>query len=234
MPYCSKCGVEIEDRLEKDPLCNTPVQNLDAEELSDDNRYPSIKEKSSMANPQKRFLAWEMLSILLVTSFLIVLTINLTIDGTLSWAGYPMAAIGVAWIYTTLILLFFKKPALIFAGNFTATIGFLAIVDMFNGKLEWFLVLGLPIVGIIVGASLFNIILTGKIKDRGANIAACIILTTGICCIGFDLLISAYMGAVSITWSAIVMVSLIPITMFLLYYHYSLRKKIDIKRIFHV
>ena len=41
MTYCSRCGVEVEERAQVCPLCEAPIQRLD-EPREDPARYPDI------------------------------------------------------------------------------------------------------------------------------------------------------------------------------------------------
>ncbi|MHA1367890.1 MAG: hypothetical protein ACTSP5_15990 [Candidatus Heimdallarchaeota archaeon] len=40
MPYCSRCGVEVEPNKEKCPLCDTKIQELEDEEEEYTSKYP--------------------------------------------------------------------------------------------------------------------------------------------------------------------------------------------------
>jgi hypothetical protein len=235
MPYCSQCGVEVNEGTEKCPLCHEPIKTKGKKKKkADEEKYPVGEERIPLTNGQKRFLAWEILTFFLLTAFGVVLTINLIKEGTISWAGYPMVGIGSVWIISTLILLLFRNVILILSGIFVSLTGALVLIDIIDGSLNWFLVLGLPLVGMITVASGAVALLIRFLKDVGANLAAFILFLIGILCLGIDLLVSGYMGNVSISWSAIVMVSIYPVAFFLVYYHYRLKKRIDLKKIFHI
>jgi len=235
MPYCSQCGVELNAETKKCPLCKTTIYSK--EEGGDEkaqNDYPPVEVKATMTNGQKRFLSWEIETFFLATSFGIVLTINLLKEGTISWGGYPLIAIGSVWLISTLILLLFKQLILIMTGLVVSLTGALVLIDLMNGKLEWFLVLGLPIVSMTAFVAAVVALLVKYLRNPGANLAAFITFLIGVFCLGLDLLISGYRGKVYISWSAIVMVSLYPLALFFLYYHYRLRKRFDLKKIFHL
>ncbi|HPI88856.1 MAG TPA: hypothetical protein PK859_06080 [Spirochaetota bacterium] len=130
--------------------------------------------------------------------------------------------------------MFIRRPGIIIAGNFIVTTGFLALLDVFDGSLDWFLRLGLPIAGMVTVASLLIALFVWLLKRWAALLWSIIILLAGVFCIGLDLLVSGYRGSVGMSWSFIVMVSLYPVALLLLFYHIFLRKRLDLKRFFHV
>jgi hypothetical protein len=51
---------------------------------------------------------------------------------------------------------------------------------------------------------------------------------------GVDLLISGYLGDARMTWSFIVLAATFPLTGLAMYYHFYLRKRFDIRKVFHL
>ena len=107
MPYCSKCGVEVDNHILNCPLCKTPIQQY-GQNSQGSNKYPKISPTKELSNKQKRIIAWEIITGTLVTAFLVVLTVNLSVKGKITWASYPMTGIGAAWLYMTFLLLFLQ------------------------------------------------------------------------------------------------------------------------------
>ena len=234
MPYCSQCGVEVDNTIDTCSLCKTPIQKLASGDEEIELKYPERKIKVPVTNKQIRLILWTTLSILLITSFLIVLAINLLKDGAITWSGYGMTSIGGAWIYCALLLFFIRRPSVVIAGNFIATSGLLSLIDIIDGSLDWFLVLGLPIAGAVTLVSIIIVLAVKFSRERGANIIGLTFSLATILCIGIDLLVSGYGGNVSMSWSFIVLAAVCPIAFFMFYYHYNLRKRYDITKIFHV
>jgi hypothetical protein len=128
---------------------------------------------------------------------------------------------------------FARRPIVVIAGQAVATAGFLVAIDLFDGRLEWFLQLALPIVAIGTGASLLVWLVARKSHRAPAMIAAAVLFGCGASSIGLDLLISAHLGAAHLSWSFIVIGAVVPPTAFLLYFHFRLRRRIDLARILH-
>jgi hypothetical protein len=232
MPYCPRCGVETDRGVASCPLCSTEIPRFN--EGEDERRYPERRRYAPLSGAQKRFMVWLAVTMLFLTSFLVVLTVNLVAEGRITWGSYALAGIGAGWIYISLLLLFIRKASLIIAGNFIVTAGFLALIDVFDGSLDWFLRLGLPIAGMVTAASLLMALFVSALKRWPALVCALALIVSGVVCVGLDLLVSGYRGSAGMTWSFIVMVALYPLAGLFLAYHVFLRKRIDPGRYFHL
>lgn len=233
MPYCSKCGVKLDNNIEKCPLCNLSIQKFDQSNSINRKKYPEQKYRESLSNRQIRFFTWQILSIVFAIGFLIVMTINLLQNSSLSWAGYPMTAIGAAWLLMTFVVFFLKTPILIITGNFITLSGLFVLLDIIDGNLNWFLTLGLPILGMVATIALivyFSILL---FKNKYSLILSIFLNMIVVFCIGINLLISGFQGNTRISWSLFVTIAIVPISLLLLWYNFHLRKIIDFKKIFH-
>lgn len=232
MSYCSKCGVKVDSNVKKCPLCNIPIHHFDNSPSS--GNYPERKNKASMTNKQIRTLTWHILSLIFTISFLIVLSVDLVINSKITWSGYPMTGIGAAWLITTFILLFLRKPLIIVIGNSFSILCCLLLIDIFDGNLNWFLQLGLPIWGMVTAIVVTIFILIITLKNPGAEVTGIAFILIGFFCIGLELLVSAFMGNISLKWSFIVLSIMLPLGSFLIIYHYALRKKYDLSKVFHI
>lgn len=232
MPYCSKCGVEVDNHLDDCPLCSAPIQKFD--ETASSGKYPPRYLKRIRSNKEIRTLTWHIISLVLIISFLSVLSIDLVINHRMVWAGYPMTGIGVTWLMITFILLFARKPLVIIIGNTVSVLLCLVLLDIFDGSLNWFLQLGLPITSMVFVVTLVTYILIKYLKNPGSNVAGILILMIGVLCVGLEMLISAFVSSFHVKWSFIVLAVLIPLGTFLIVYHYAFRKKYDVTKIFHL
>ncbi|MBD3193029.1 MAG: hypothetical protein GF308_20500 [Candidatus Heimdallarchaeota archaeon] len=235
MPYCSRCGVEVEPTVEKCPLCGTPIQQLEDEPPLFQKKYPDAlpeKPKQERTAQQKRMLALEIVSISLALPLLIVLGINLIANKTVSWSLYPISALILIWILTAIPLLIPKRPIIIIPGEVIAVAAFLVIVDYLpNNQIDWYLNLALPtiaLLGVIVTAIVLG---ARRVKEHGFLIAAMILAGVGLINLGLDLIIMSYVrGKVSIVWSPFVLIPTFLIAGGLLYFHFRLRKKVNLER----
>jgi hypothetical protein len=240
MPYCSRCGVEVDTHIKECPLCHTPIQQLDKEEplTSFKEKYPAPeveKQKNLLTSRQKRMIALEIISVVLLIPFLVLVSVDLLYNVKLTWSLYPLSAIVLAWLLSAFPLIFGKRWIFITIGEVLSIVGFLAALDLFDGRLEWFNVLALPLISITIFVISIVSFLSVKAKHRGTNIAAFIILGIGVICVGFDLIISAYyQQAYLLSWSIIVFLPCLVLGLFLLYVHYRLYQFFDFKKIFRI
>lgn len=232
MPYCSKCGVEVDAHLKRCPLCRFPIQKID-DEVSLPS-YPGVERNRTMSNREIRLLSWQIIITLFTISFFVVMVTDLIINGSFTWSGYAMTGIALAAFVITFILLFFRTPLVIIICNCTATIFFLLLIDSIDSKLQWFWYFGLPIWLTLTVIIVVAYILIRTLKNPGLNVAGIILAMTGLFCMELEMLITGFFGHFSIKWSFIVLAAVIPLSVFFITYHYSFSKKFDIKKVFHV
>jgi len=179
-----------------------------------------------------RFLAWEIVSVSLLTAFLIVVLTNIIVNFNITWAWYPMAAIFMVWLVATFPLLLPKRPLLIAIFSVTSIMLFLAFIDLIdNWAFDWYYDIALPIAFMLIVVTTGVIMLCLKVKKKGINIAAFILFGIGIIVLGLDLIICFDLKKIiNLTWSLFVIIPIILTAIFLLYIHYRLLKAVDIKK----
>ncbi len=235
MPYCSRCGVEIEEDKTHCPLCQTAIQELNDKPIETKRKYPDeqvTSPKKTKTGKQKRLLAWEITSVSLLIPLLITLFIDLIINKTVSWSLYPIASLLLAWILLTVPLLFPKKIAALLVGETLPVSVYLLIIDLIDNRhIDWFLRLGLPIIAIIITVSIAVAVGGLYVKNKGANIAALILFGIGVICLGVDFTVTSYLeGKFTVSWSLYVLATTIVIGGFLLYIHFRIIRGSKLKR----
>lgn len=100
MPYCVKCGVELENKLKSCPLCNTPVYWPDESDDNSHKPYPDRiqRKRSTYVNlvPSKAFVY--LITFILIIPLIVCLMIDLRRHGTMTWSFYPVSSIVLVWI----------------------------------------------------------------------------------------------------------------------------------------
>jgi len=235
MPYCKECGVEVEAYIEICPLCSTPIYDKDIEPRKKTVNYPDIPLVDTNKKVM-RFFIWEIISSLLLTSFLIVVLTNFILEFRISWAWYPMASILLVWLLTTIPLFLVKKPLLIpilVVLSITAFIGFIDFIDDFS--FEWAHIIALPLSGVLIFVTTLIVIISKKVKRKGLNIAAFVMFGSAIIVLCLEgILDFAFEGEINLSWSLAVVVPLSLIGGLFLYLHYRLLKTGDIKKLFQI
>jgi len=229
MAYCSRCGVEVEERAEICPLCEAPIQRL-GEARPEPARYP---ETAPSPGRQARYLVWLIWTAALLSVALACVAIDVILEQRISWSLYALTGVGVLWLFITLVVIFARRPIFVIVGQAVATAGFLILTDVFDGRLDWFVPLALPIVAVVTGAVLLVWLVARLSRRAPALIAAAVLFGCGAASVGLDLLVSAHLGAVRMGWSFIVLAAVVPPMALLLYFHFRLGRRIDLARIMH-
>ena len=233
------CGVEIDDSAETCPLCgrglnagdvlgeNEPVNLQIMPEFVDEIRPLSVKQRTR--------LVWEISTLMFISAVIVVLFVDLISNRRITWSVYPIIATGFAWVLSSLTSFFYKHPIVLFLGAYIDALALLLLIDIASGGPLWFILVGLPIT-----SSLFLVlgilgIIAPRIERRGLNIPAFILLGIGVFTMGIEVTIDWYLFHIfSLSWSGLVLVSVSPVAIILLFIHYRLRKYVDLKRFFHL
>ena len=102
--YCVKCGVKLQEGMERCPLCRTPVWN--PEDLFREKSYPDELPRQHREADLPGAVALTVLSALAV---LIVLTVCFKLYGSLRWGGYVVW--GIVLFYVVAVLpRWFRTP----------------------------------------------------------------------------------------------------------------------------
>lgn len=145
--YCVKCGVELEEGIEKCPLCQTKIPKIEGlENKNYESEYPKININLYDLKMKKIrkgvFLSFFTISII---SILEILFQNLIIYGKLDWGYYAIPSI----LIFDLLLFIFLNSYKMRANLFLILIGlssFLLFLDYGDKKFTWSLKRGVPIV----------------------------------------------------------------------------------------
>jgi len=229
MAYCPKCGVEVENK--KCPLCSYVIKQdihrvpfSHAVELDKKIVHFSSKEKKSIYNASTIFFA------ILISS--ICLTADNFFDKTITWAIYPIIVVTTIALITGVSL--YVKGVLKILGILLLFLLMLFLLDIYIPVTNFFMMISLPISSITTIISFLVVYIIKKSKRKGANIPGYILLGITVLTLSIDMIIQNFIGGeFRITWSLITTVTLIPISLFLLYIHYIFSQRVDLNKVFH-
>ena len=204
--YCVKCGVELADTEKICPLCQTKVYHPDTTFEEEELLYP----KNKYPNKKKRtFVPQALLTIAFIFPIIIVLMCDIRFNYGITWSGYVIGAIVLAYICAGLPTWFIKPNPVIFVPCDFAAVGlYLLYINLItNGN--WFLSFALPVLLsvaaiVVTVVTLVHYVKRGKLFIfGGASIAmgAFMLLMEFLMCLAFE-------GVKFIGWSLYPMVSL--------------------------
>lgn len=233
MIYCKKCGVELEEGVIHCPLCATPINNADASLKNLTNQSPFTPEKE-MTSPQKR-LVWEIISIAILSSVVVTLSIDFLLNQQIKWSEYPVVISMMVFSYISSFA-FLKTNALIkIVVGFLGACLFMVLIDMLTFGLAWAFTIGIPLLflGNLIAIVLF--VSFRKLKRKSISFAAYSLVAMGAYSVCIDAVISySKTSSIVLSWSGIVLASVLPVAAVLLYIHFRLTKNKEIERIFHL
>jgi hypothetical protein len=232
MTICAHCGVELDKGMKICPLCGLDAETNEEQDFVSDN-YPSniIKLRKK---EKKRFL-WELSAVIAFSAIAVCTLVDLLVSKGLKWSLYSDIPISAIWIILTVFRFTHKKMILVFPLVLCTILAALFLIDMISMDKQWFIPVGLPItlsaflaVGIVM--ALFR---TARLK--GLNIIALALVVLSGFCVLLEITLDAYLnGAVHLRWSLIAAISVIPVALVFLFYHYRLQKGKRLDSLFHI
>ena len=240
MPYCSRCGVEVDDTVESCPLCRAPIQKF-LEDGQTPCRYPA--EASSVPRGSRRDLMDKMRLARTVTTFgffipiFIVVSVDFFLNRSITWSSYVMASLLEMWLLSMLPLFLLRRPFVIIPTAYLSALIYMFVLDVLNGNLSWAIPFGGPIMTLLAVLAAGVLMAVKFTRRKGINIAAILLSAMVVLCIGLDILINWWLtGRFSMGWSLLVAGTSLPVIALLFYLHaaVSRKKSFRFKRFFHL
>lgn len=239
MPYCSECGVELERSAHRCPLCGTQVHSNTApppgeQVYAQSDSIEDVVERRPSG--YGRMLAVQILSLVFIIPALITLVVNWVLSARFDWSLYVVAAMAISWVITVVPILLYRNLVLVLSVCILAVSLFLWVVDTLDTRAAWFWTIGMPILVVLVAITAIVTAVSLISKRRGANIASYVLMGIVVFSGAVDALSQRYSGvdALSLGWSLVVAAALLPISVFLLYYHIFLSGRINLRKQLHM
>lgn len=239
MPYCAKCGVEVEHHEKTCPLCDYPIPNLE-DEAYKDTRH-AFPEGQNMYNEQVKGLKNKILYVIVSLATLtlpILFSIRIYYPQVSLGMSYAMISVIVAPFYLYFILSYLEVYYNIMGIGITS-IFFTFVLDHIKYPATWFYSYALPL--ILWGVAIICLFILFYRKSRNRNklvyVPTYIIGSIGLLSVGIDGLIGyRNHGRITLTWSIVVLTSSLALCLLLLGLYYGLPRHVknSIKRKLHM
>ncbi len=226
MPYCFKCGVEVNNGVRNCPLCDLDLPVFEDEVIVEP-RYPSHENVFREIKKRRKNVFFAIYSMIFIAIAFNLMLIDNRTNGHLSWSQYSSIYLLGSIVYVFAILQYSKNAIFNFGLIGVNTIVLLFLNDIINGKFEWFFRLGLPIslISTVVLYGLFKIFSRKKLLPY--KVMETIVLT-GIFLLILEVIIDLYLfGEVYLTWSLQVLIFFLPLMTILIFMPRRLYEKID-------
>ena len=241
MIKCPNCGVELEENANFCSLCGERLLDKTLENTDSLKSGRALREEKLLTDYQrltgfqKRKIFWQISGLILISAIIITLLTDLIGNKVITWSKYPASISLVLFINFTLNTFLRKKTTLMITLSFLSVTGLFILFDIFAGNTFREIKLGLPVLLALYATLIALIYLIVNSKQKGLNLIAWSLIAAGLFCIYTEGMISIYFhNSVNFGWSLVVMISVVFISILLLYIHYRLKKVTDLKRFFHI
>lgn len=144
--YCVNCGVKLADTEARCPLCGVVAVHPDIKGEQAKPLYPAKRFPAPQVSPKG---AQIIATGLFLLPFFITLVCNLQLSGGITWSGFVMGALAVAYIAFVLPFWFRRPNPVIFVPcDFVAAGLYLLYINVVTGG-NWFLGFAFPVVGFL-------------------------------------------------------------------------------------
>jgi hypothetical protein len=238
MALCPNCRVELGDDARHCPLCRAPIRG-DQTPQGARPAYPEQvidpEDLDGLTSAEKRKIFLELFTVCSAIAAIAVTVIDLLLDGRPSWSPYALSAIAMLWLLVCMPLILAGRPWLVFSVLGPSSLAFLFLIDILDGRADWFLALGLPLGIIGEGAIVACGTLVAVSRRKGINVIAIALAGSALACAGIELVLSLrFAGRPELSWSAIVLAAGLPSSGFLFYMHYRIVNRASLRKLFHL
>ncbi|MDR6568112.1 hypothetical protein MRBLMN1_003806 [Chitinophaga ginsengisegetis] len=228
MKYCNNCGVILEDDMQICPLCGYEAGTNSA------SPEPAVTQPAATLTRQQKKLVWEIVSLVLISSIIAALLINLIVNKTISWSEYPVAVCLTIFCYVSFFAFWSGSSAARMLGGFITSAVLLLLLDAFTGGLSWAATIAIPV---LLVASLITAIflsITRHTVSKGVNLIAYAFIGSAVLCVAIEGILSFYhTRTIRLEWSLIVCLCVLLVAIALLFLHFRLKKGRSLEKTFH-
>jgi hypothetical protein len=206
--------------------------------------HPEVSWSASVRNAEheerlspreKRVLTVELLSVSLGIVLAVTVILDFLISGTITWSRYTSLVIVMAYLCSAMPLILWGHPWLVFAVLGPSLVLAVFLWAVCTGDLSWFLLPALPIALLTEAVVVASATLIRVSKTHGLNVVAIVISAVAVLCAGIELSLEFHLGEpAGLSWSAIVVCSVVPVAGFFFYLHYRIMRQASLRKLFRL
>ncbi len=244
MPYCPKCGVELDSQIKNCPLCSFPIPDTGSPDSESGSRYSFLLNRHNLKKAEQK-KKWMEAKPFVFISLLLTLIVLSAVFGILdihffkgfTWSRYVIAINAAVVLIMFFLMRLIPSISFNFIGIGMTVMIFLYLIDSFSDNVNWFWTLGLII---CFNTMFWTLILRKAIlhsKRKGLNIVSYILFSISIACFSIDLFYNfAVSTLIKLSWSIPVISVAVPLAILFILLHLLLSPvvKEKLKRKFHI
>ncbi len=229
--YCIQCGAKLADTEKKCPLCGTVAFHPDIPRPNTPPLYPQENYPAPQVSPKGAMI---IITTLFLIPFLITLLCDLHLNKAVTWSGYVMGALGVAYMVFVLPFWFRKPNPVIFVPCGFIALGLYLLYISLITHGGWFLSFAFPVTGffgllVTTIVTLLRYVRRGKLYIYGGALMA-----AGVFMPVMEFLMNITFDFPVIAWSIYPFVSLLLLGGLLIYLAISRHTREAVKRKFFI
>jgi len=239
MAYCPKCGIRVEGDNRPCPLCSFPIPKVNEVNAEGE----KVRKFPKAANPYPAYTRrvlnriFIFITLLVFVSVFLMFYIDYLLNDRFTWSRYSNLSVFAGWVYLFFFFGYVQSYYQVIIGIGLNTLVLLFGLDMFDGRLAWFMPLAFPIVtGVtVITAGYWGII--RALSVRGFNVIGSLFIALVILAMWINFFIQSYQSETNLwTWIIVTVLQLIPVLLIMLAVKYLIpeRMKQRIMRKFHL
>lgn len=232
MSLCKNCGVELEDGLKICPLCGKDQDNTDSHQNNSDNLPSGIIQ---IQKKERKKYFWELSAIIAFSGIVVCTIVDLVTSRELKWSLIADISLLAIWSIVTLFMFAAGRLWLILPGAMLSVLAALFTIDLVASGEPWFFQIALPLtLALFLSAGIVAALL-GTEHFRGFNIIAASLIVLSGFFIVTEIIVDHYLvDVVDLRWSLIAAVSIFPLALIFLFFHYRIKKGKRLDSFFHI
>jgi hypothetical protein len=217
MPYCPRCGVEVEQRLDRCPLCDTAIPKDVREHPEEPGEYPEdvIPPKPlyrELTRRQKRVLATSLIIFLGLFPIAITLGIDLFQHGSVTWSYYVLVPVLGAALIAWFFFRFGNRPVISVTAMMIIILAIQLLIGLKSSSSRSGYSMIIPFfIASFIAVEMLLLYITYK-RPKVLQLLDAILLDVSFFVCALDLIISSTLG-----WSLIVISCTLPVSLFFVY-----------------
>ena len=239
MAYCPKCGIGVEGDNRPCPLCNFPIPKVNEENET----VVRVTKFPQAENPYPAYFRGVLNRIFVFLTFVVFLAtcimfyIDYELNEMWTWSKYSNLSILAVWVLLYFSFGYVQSSYKVIIGIGLDALVLLFGLDSFNGTLEWFFPLALPIVAGTTVISLGYWSVIRVLSVRRFNVIGLFFISLVLLTMWINFFIQSYRNETNLLhWIIITVLQLIPVLLVMIYVQYGMPERIKqkIARKFHL
>jgi len=240
MPYCPRCGVEVDPSVRACPLCCTAIPVFD--DLGPgEPAWPTSTEEKALdpsrayaSSSERRARAFLGVAAVFTTAGLAVGAVDLFTTRGVTWSRYPLISLAAGFGLVASALVWHRRPR-VWGGTWLLLIaGLLLGLDWADdGRAGWFPTLGLPLAVAPFLLTWLGVVLIRGFRRRGYNVLGVVFSLVTVELLSIDGVVTLWSGQGGWGWSMVASLVLVPMAFLFFFLHFALHRTPDLRRTFH-